>query len=190
MASQSRAAKYARKRSIYPACRVFQPRRRPTEFVEPRERGIDVCLVEKLAAAEQFAVDREQADLSPLGLEALLRGPLADLGDDRSEVAHPMHGLDVDRSCRARCPTRNGCTPVGHRVRMTAPRRWSIVTQSGAAEGSSRRLNAALAPRDNRPRVRVGGSFAGEIPGVEFLEGGVDVVEVEHDASPRSGRRR
>ena len=28
---------------------------------------------------------------------------------------------------------------------------------------------------------RVGGRFAGEVSGVEFREGGVDVVEVEHD---------
>ncbi len=35
--------------------------------------------------------------------------------------------------------------------------------------------------RDDRPRVRMGGRFAGEVPGVEFLEGGVDVVGVEHD---------
>ncbi len=29
--------------------------------------------------------------------------------------------------------------------------------------------------------MRVGGRFAGEVPGVELFEGGVDVVEVEHD---------
>ena len=58
------------------ACRVFQPWRR-AEFVEPRERGVEVCLVEELAAADQVAVDRRDVDLSPLGLEALLRGPLA-----------------------------------------------------------------------------------------------------------------
>ena len=29
--------------------------------------------------------------------------------------------------------------------------------------------------------MRVGGRFAGEIPGIEFLEGGVEVVGVEHD---------
>ena len=29
---------------------------------------------------------------------------------------------------------------------------------------------------------RVGGRFAGEVSGVEFLEGGVEVVGVEHDA--------
>ena len=30
--------------------------------------------------------------------------------------------------------------------------------------------------------MRVGGRFAGEVAGVELLEGGVDVVEVERDA--------
>ena len=43
-------------------------------------------------------------------------------------------------------------------------------------------VERGVGPRDDRPRVRVGGRFAGEVPGVEFREGGVDVVEVEHDA--------
>ena len=43
-------------------------------------------------------------------------------------------------------------------------------------------VERGVGPRDDRPRVRVGGGFAGEVPGVEFLEGGVDVVGVEHDA--------
>ena len=42
-------------------------------------------------------------------------------------------------------------------------------------------VERGVGPRDDRPRVRVGGRFAGEVPGVEFVEGGVDVVEVEHD---------
>ena len=33
-----------------------------------------------------------------------------------------------------------------------------------------------------RPRVRVRGGFAGEVAGIEFFEGGVDVVGVERDA--------
>ena len=37
--------------------------------------------------------------------------------------------------------------------------------------------------RDDRPGLRVGGRFAGEISGVEFLEGGVDVVKVDCDES-------
>ena len=45
---------------VYSACRVFQPRRRPTELVEPGERGVEVCLVEHLAAVDQVAVDRRQ----------------------------------------------------------------------------------------------------------------------------------
>ena len=42
-------------------------------------------------------------------------------------------------------------------------------------------VERGVGPRDDRPRVRVGGRFAGEVPGVEFGEGGVDVVEVERD---------
>ena len=34
---------------------------------------------------------------------------------------------------------------------------------------------------DERPRLRVGGCFAGEVPGFELRESGVDVVEVERD---------
>ena len=56
-----------------------------------------------------------------------------------------------------------------------------MFTQSGVVAGSSCRLNRGVGPRDDRPRVRVGGRFAGEVPGIEFREGGVDVVGVEHD---------
>ena len=42
-------------------------------------------------------------------------------------------------------------------------------------------VERGVGPRDDRPCVRVGGRFAGEVAGVEFREGGVDVVEVEHD---------
>ena len=77
------------------ACRVFQPRCRPAEFLEPRERGVEVCLVEDFAAVDQVAFDRQERDPPPLGVEALLRGPMRRMGDDRSEVAQPMHSLDV-----------------------------------------------------------------------------------------------
>ena len=59
-ASQSRTAKYVQKRSYDSACRVFQLRRRTAEFIEPRERGVEVCLVEDFAAVDQVAVDRQQ----------------------------------------------------------------------------------------------------------------------------------
>ena len=43
-------------------------------------------------------------------------------------------------------------------------------------------VERGVRPRDDRPCVRVGGRFAGEVPGVELREGGVDVVGVERDA--------
>src|ERR1700689_2103231 len=37
------------------------------------------------------------------------------------------------------------------------------------------------APCDGRPGARVGGRFAGDVPGIEFGDGGVEVLEVEQD---------
>ena len=62
-----------------------------------------------------------------------------------------------------------------------AARRWSMLTQSGVVAGISRRLMRGVGTRDDRPRVRVGGRFAGEVSRVEFRDGGVEVVGVEHD---------
>ena len=89
-----------------------------TELVEPRERGVEVCLVEELAAVDQVAFDRQNVDLPPLGVEALLRGPIRRLGDDRSEVAQPMHSLDVDADVRRDVPRgTDGCDQVTGRER-------------------------------------------------------------------------
>ena len=44
---------------VYSACRVFQPRCRPAELLESRERGVQVALVEDLSAVDQVAFDRE-----------------------------------------------------------------------------------------------------------------------------------
>ena len=49
------------------------------ELFEPRERGVEVCLVEYLAAIDHFAVDRQNVDVPPLGVEALLRVPMRDM---------------------------------------------------------------------------------------------------------------
>ena len=127
----------------YPACRVFQPRRRTTEFVEPRERGVEVCLVEKLAAAESSPstvsrqINRHSASK-----------PCCEVPVETWVTTAPDRSFDERSRCR---PALSGA--MSHPERMyagrspgsnDAPRRWSIVTQSGAAEGSSRRLNAAL----------------------------------------------
>ena len=36
----------------------------------------------------------------------------------------------------------------------------------------------------------MGGRFAGEVARIELGDGGIEVVEVEHDDQPRSARRR
>ena len=61
---------------VHLACRVFQPRRLRVQLVEPRERGVEVCLVEYLAAVDPIAFDRRNVDAPPLGFEALLRSPM------------------------------------------------------------------------------------------------------------------
>ena len=64
---------------------------------------------------------------------------------------------------------------------IAAERRWSTLTQSGVVAGQLAPVQRGVGLRDDRPRVRVSGRFAGEVSGIEFLEGGVDVVEVERD---------
>ena len=73
--------------------------------------------------------------------------------------------------------------PRGTEVRDQVARRETPSLAGGrcspspvSSRGSSRRL-IGVRSRDDRPRVGVGGRFAGEIAGVELLEGGVDVVE-------------
>ena len=166
---------------IHSACRVFQPRRRLAEFFEPRDRGVQVCLVEYLAAVDQVAFDRHYVDLRHSASKPSREVPCRRMGEDRSEVAQPMHGLDVDADVLARVPSQRGSMrsaspgandarppvvdvyPVRRRRRKFAP------------------VERGVGPRDDRPRVRVGGRFAGEVPGIEFVDGGVEVLEVEHD---------
>ena len=95
------------------ARRVFQSWRRPAELVESLKHGIQVCLVEGFAAAQQVAFDRENFDCPPLGVEALLRSPLQGLSDDCSEFAQPMHGLDADVKVRRYIPHgANSCDQI------------------------------------------------------------------------------
>ncbi len=42
-------------------------------------------------------------------------------------------------------------------------------------------IERGVARDDDRPRVRVGGRFAGEVPRIELGDGGVEVVELEND---------
>ncbi len=62
-----------------------------------------------------------------------------------------------------------------------APRRWSMFDQVRCRRGEFVSVDRGVGIRDHRPRVRIGGRFAGEVARVELGEGGVDVVEIEHD---------
>ena len=72
IASQSRAAKYACKRSSAWLAAFSSRGVWRLQFVEPRERGVDVCFVEYLAAVDQVAFDCQKVDPPPLGVESPL----------------------------------------------------------------------------------------------------------------------
>ena len=185
IAVPSRAAKHV-EALVHSACRVFQPRRRPAELVEFRERGVDVGLVEQLAAVDQSRLRPSNGSAA-----TRLRSPLArshaSHSDDCSEIAQPMHSFDVDADVWRESQV-GGSRRSGPPAAIAA-RAGGRCSPSRRRRGDSRPLTRRR-PRDDRPRVRVGGRFAGEVPRVEFLEGGVEVVGVERDLQPRPVRRR
>ena len=81
---------------VHSACRVFQPRRRTAELVEPRERGVEVCLVEELGTADQIAFDRHDVDRSATRRRSpLVRSRRAAWVTTAPTIVQPMHSLDV-----------------------------------------------------------------------------------------------
>ena len=92
-----------------------------------------------------------------------------------------MHSLDVDAEVRREVP--RGTDVCGHVTgREGCPAPVVDVHPVRRRRGQFVPVERGVGLRDDRPRVRVGGRFAGEVSGVELLEGGVDVVGVEHDA--------
>ena len=126
------------------ACSVFQSRSRLAQLIELRERGVDVCLVEDLAATDQVTFDSENVDHPPLGDEAPFRGPFQRLGDDGSEITQPMHSLDVDSDVRSEVqPGPNRCGQIDRLDRYE--RSMVDVHRIRCRWGNSCRLNAAQA---------------------------------------------
>ena len=112
------------------------------ELIEFCERGVEVFLVENLAAVEHVAFHRCNSDHPPLGVEAVLRGLARRVGDDRSEIIQAMHSLDGMPELVVRfhaASSSAGISPDANDV----PRRWSMLTQSFVVEGSSCLLSAA-----------------------------------------------
>ena len=99
------------------------------------------------------------------------------MGADRSELAQPMHSLDV-RSELACVPTG---AEVSDRLAGREPCAPAVVDAHtvGRYRGEFVPVKCRVATRDDRPRVRVGGCLAGEVARIEFGDGRVEVVEVE-----------
>ena len=136
------------------------------ELVESGDGDLGVGLVEELTATDGVAFDCHQADHPPFCTESVLRGSLRRMSHDDAEVVQPMHGLDVDTQLRRKIP---GGAETRDQFAGRSRRRDFVLIKCG------------ISPRDNRPRVRVGGRLTGEIPCVEFLNRGVDVIGVKLD---------
>ena len=84
------------------------------------------------------------------------------VGDDRSEVAQPMHGLDVDADVRREVPRgADVCGQVTGRERYRSP--VVDVDPVRRRRGKFVPVERGVGACDDRPRVRVGGRFAGEV---------------------------
>ena len=102
------------------------------------------------------------------------------MADDCSDLAEPMHRRDVDLGVRRVVPCRvevRDHVARGERCSATVVNVHPI--RRGREELAP--VEPGVATCDERPCVRVGGRFAGEIPGFELRDGGVEVVEVERD---------
>src|ERR1700692_2531954 len=103
------------------------------------------------------------------------------MGDDRAEVRQSMNGLDVDAALR-RVFFQRG-TEVCHQV--TRPDRCKLsmvdVYQVGGRSGEFTSIERCIDLRNDRPRVRLRCGLTGDVAGVEFGEGSVEVVGVEGD---------
>ncbi len=97
---------------------------------------------------------------------------------DGSEVAELMHRFDVDSEVWREAPNiAYQCGKITRVGRYESP----VVDGDPVRRGYFLPVERGVKPRDNRPRVRVGASLACEVTGIEFLEGGVDVVGVERN---------
>jgi hypothetical protein len=92
-----------------------------------------------------------------------------------------MHSLDAEGDVRNLFPGRADiCDEVTGGESCNA----SVVDvhQVRRHRGELAPVKRGVGSRDERPYVRVGGRFVGDVSGVDVFEGGVEVVEVEHKA--------
>src|ERR1700730_1231942 len=150
------------------------------QFLKAGERGVEVCLVEELEPGDQVAFKCEKGDLAPFESGGLVGGPSNYFCDDHPMVAQPVHSFEVPLDVRGDAI---GSTYV--RGYVTRRERYSPtvvdVHTVRRRRGDFVSVVRGLDLRNGRPYVRVGARFACEVSSIEFLEGGVEVVEVERD---------
>src|SRR5690348_13355119 len=103
------------------------------------------------------------------------------MGDYSAEVAQPVYSIDVNGGLRREVLPRGAEVfhqlarrerrPVAMVDTLELRRRWGNFAPSGGRVGLC----------DDRPAARVGGRFAAEVPRIEFGDGSIEVVEIEHD---------
>src|SRR5882757_6090854 len=100
------------------------------------------------------------------------------MGDDRSDLAEPMHRRDVDLGVRRVVPCR---LDVGDHVAGGESRSATMVNAHpiGRSREELAPVETGITSCDYGPCVRVSGPFPSEVPGVELSNGGVEVFEVE-----------
>ena len=128
---------------VHLACRVFQPRR--LAGCSSSKRAIAASRSASSKISQRLTMSPSTVKMSTPRHSASKPScevPCRRMGDDRSEVAQPMHSLDVSSMSGVRShPARRYAisSPGANAV----PRRWSMFTQSGVVGGSSCRLSAA-----------------------------------------------
>src|ERR1700744_1155911 len=98
--------------------------------------------------------------------------------DDGPQAGESMNRLNVDAEIWGDVPKLADQCGLVTRVRRNEP---PMVDGDPVRCGYFVPVEPGVEPRDHRPRVCVDGRFAGEVSGVEFREGGVDVLRVERD---------
>ena len=92
-----------------------------------------------------------------------------------------MDNLDVDIGWSGRVST-PGTDVCGHLAGRERSHPAMVDSHAvGRQRGQLVPADRGVGARDHRPRVRVGGRFAGEVSGIELGDGGVEVVQLEYD---------
>src|SRR6202000_78967 len=99
--------------------------------------------------------------------------------DNGPQAGDSMYRLNVDAEIWGDVPKLADQCGLVTRVRRNEP---PVIDGDPVRRGYFVPVERVVEPRDDRPRPRVGGRFAGEVSGVEFREGGVDVVRIETHA--------